>query len=74
MECDQLRLQSESQEKEGKESEALRSNQNLPTKVRRFFAFVSWKANPLERADLVSAHEAAVALDNRCKDGLDWSH
>jgi hypothetical protein len=30
--------------KEGNESEALRSNENLRTKVGRFFAFVSWKA------------------------------
>ena len=30
--------------KEGKESEALRSNENLPTKLRRLFAFASWRA------------------------------
>ena len=36
----------ESQEKEDKESEALTSNENLPTKARGFLLSISWKASP----------------------------
>src|SRR5436190_15945401 len=51
----------ERQEKEGKESEALRSNENLPTKVLRFLAFVSWKASPhLGEGDFLRAVDHAA--------------